>query len=64
MMIHLKHDKHGVKVAYLEAEAQADERAGWVRFDPAATPKPVKLAGDAQSPDPEKPRRGRPRKEQ
>lgn len=58
MMIHLKHDKHGVKVAYLEAEARADERAGWVRFDLAA-PKAPDPASDAQAPEPEKPRRGR-----
>ena len=34
MVIYLKHPVHGTKVACMEAEASADERNGWVRFDP------------------------------
>lgn len=30
-MIHLSHPQHGQKIAYLEAEAVADEKNGWVR---------------------------------
>lgn len=33
-MIWLKHDLHGVKNCYLENEAIADEKNGWVRFEP------------------------------
>ena len=52
MVIYLRHPVHGVKVATMEAEAQADEKRGWVR-DTADTPDVNQLA---------KPR-GRPRKE-
>jgi len=31
MQIHLTHPKHGSKIAYLEAEAENDEKHGWVR---------------------------------
>jgi len=34
MVIYLKHPVHGTKVACMEAEAAADERNGWSRFDP------------------------------
>lgn len=34
--IYLRHPKHGEKIAYLEAEAVMDEKAGWVRFNPEA----------------------------
>lgn len=62
-IIHMKHPVHGTKIATLEAEAQADEKRGWTRYDP--------LAPKVPSPDPiavmavavEEPRkRGRPRK--
>lgn len=33
--IYMKHPKHGKKVAIMECEALADEKNGWVRFDPA-----------------------------
>lgn len=33
-MIWLKHERHGVKIAYGDAEARADELHGWVRFTP------------------------------
>ena len=32
-VIYLKHPDHGVKVACLELEAEADEENGWIRFD-------------------------------
>lgn len=31
--IYLKHPVHGSKVANIEAEAQADEKNGWERYD-------------------------------
>jgi hypothetical protein len=34
MLIYLKHPLHGVKIATLEAEAIADEKNGWVRYNP------------------------------
>jgi hypothetical protein len=33
-LIYLRHDVHGVKIATLELEAEADEENGWERFDP------------------------------
>lgn len=33
-IIHLRHPKHGTKVATMELEAEADEQNGWERFDP------------------------------
>ena len=36
MEIWLKHPTHGVKCAYVESEAVADEKNGWARFDPSA----------------------------
>jgi len=33
-VIYLKHPEHGVKVACLDLEAEADEENGWERFDP------------------------------
>lgn len=32
MVIYLKHEKHGTKVAISEAEALADEKNGWKRY--------------------------------
>ena len=31
-MIYLKHEIHGKKIAYMEMEAVADEKNGWVRY--------------------------------
>jgi len=33
-LIHLSHFIHGRKIASLEAEAEHDERNGWVRYNP------------------------------
>ena len=33
-LIYLRHDVHGVKIATLEMEAEADVENGWERFDP------------------------------
>lgn len=33
-LIYLRHERHGVKIATLEMEAEADEENGWERFDP------------------------------
>jgi hypothetical protein len=32
MVIYLRHEKHGTKVAISETEAVADEKNGWVRY--------------------------------
>ena len=34
MVIYLKHPVHGAKVATLDLEAEADEKNGWVRYNP------------------------------
>ena len=31
-MIYLKHEIHGKKIAYIEMEAEFDEKNGWVRY--------------------------------
>lgn len=41
MHIYLKHPKHGSKVAIAEAEAVADEKNGWERYDPGTVPPPA-----------------------
>lgn len=51
-MIHLEHPKHGVKIAYHEAEAEADKKNGWKVFDPK----------DKEAVLEDKPRLGRPPK--
>ena len=33
-MIYMKHPVHGNKIATLEMEAELDEQAGWVRYNP------------------------------
>ena len=35
-VIYLRHPRHGDKVAISDAEAVADERNGWVRYNPSA----------------------------
>lgn len=32
MVIYLKHEQHGTKVAISDMEAEADEENGWVRY--------------------------------
>jgi hypothetical protein len=34
MVIYLTHPVHGAKVATLDIEAEADEKNGWVRYNP------------------------------
>ena len=41
MHIYLRHPRHGSKVAIAEAEAVADEKNGWVRYDPGTVPPPA-----------------------
>lgn len=53
-LIYLRHERHGVKIATLEMEAEADEENGWVRFDPEEVTPPVENAIVQR-------RRGRPR---
>jgi len=33
-IIYMKHEIHGAKVANMEAEAVADEKNGWTRYNP------------------------------
>jgi len=54
MVIYMRHPLHGSKVAIAEAEAEADEKDGWERYDAGALLTPVNELA--------KPR-GRPRKE-
>lgn len=57
MVIYLRHDIHGAKVAISEWEAVADEENGWERFDPEA------LVPQNETPNAvAAPRRGRPPK--
>ncbi len=35
-MIHLRHPQHGVKIAYMDAEADADKLNGWEEYEPAS----------------------------
>ena len=37
-MIYLEHPVHGRKIAYMEAEAEFDEKHGWLRSKPMAEP--------------------------
>lgn len=39
-IIYLRHHRHGAKVAIAEAEAAADEKNGWERYDIAAPAEP------------------------
>jgi hypothetical protein len=55
-LIYLRHERHGVKIATLEMEAEADEENGWVRFDPSEVTPAVEN-------DMVHRRRGRPRRE-
>lgn len=35
-IIYLKHPTHGVKIATMDAEAEYDEKNGWIRYNPDA----------------------------
>ena len=59
MVIYMRHPVHGSKVATMEAEAEADERNGWERYDVGALLTPSEpVLNELAKP------RGRPRKEQ
>ena len=61
--IYMRHENHGEKIAYLEAEAENDELNGWERFDPNEQHvSEVEVEYSAEELI-TKPRRGRPRKE-
>jgi hypothetical protein len=58
MVIYLRHPIHGSKVATMEAEADADEKNGWERYDVGALLTPSEpVLNELAKP------RGRPRKE-
>ena len=44
MNIYLSHHVHGAKVATLELEAVADEKNGWVRYNPDTPSAPEEAA--------------------
>jgi hypothetical protein len=57
MVIYLRHPIHGSKVATMEAEADADEKNGWERYDAGALLTPSEpVLNELAKP------RGRPRK--
>tara|TARA_R110000868_G_scaffold83095_1_gene234772 strand:+ start:50 stop:220 length:171 start_codon:yes stop_codon:yes gene_type:complete len=53
MVIYMRHPIHGNKIAIAEAEAEADEKNGWERYELGALLAPNELTKS----------RGRPRKE-
>jgi hypothetical protein len=58
MVIYMRHPVHGTKVAIAEAEADADEKNGWERYDAGALLTPSEpVLNELAKP------RGRPRKE-
>ena len=48
--IHLEHPNHGRKIAYLQAEADADKKNGWKEVGPPTLPAPAeaKVAAEAK----------------
>jgi hypothetical protein len=44
MVIYLTHPLHGAKVATIEAEAEADEKNGWTRYNPDTPSAPEEAA--------------------
>ena len=44
MIIYLRHELHGTKVATMEQEALADEENGWVRYTPETPSAPEAAA--------------------
>jgi hypothetical protein len=44
MNIYLEHPTHGRKIAYMEAEAEHDEKYGWVRYNPDTPSEPEEAA--------------------
>lgn len=44
MVIYLKHFLHGAKVAISDSEAEADEKNGWVRYNPTTPSAPEDAA--------------------
>lgn len=48
MVIYMKHPKHGNKVALCDAEAKADEKNGWERYQLGALLTPSELVPDVE----------------
>jgi len=44
MHIYLEHPTHGRKIAYMEAEAEHDEKYDWVRYNPDTPSEPEEAA--------------------
>jgi len=44
MVIYLTHPDHGAKVATMDAEAESDEKNGWVRYNPDTPSVPEEAA--------------------
>ena len=45
-VIYLQHFIHGSKVATMEAEAEFDEKNGWVRYNPITPSAPEEVASE------------------
>ena len=43
-VIYMTHEIHGAKVATMEAEAVADEKNGWTRYNPDTPSEPEEAA--------------------
>jgi hypothetical protein len=48
MVIYMKHPKHGNKVALCDAEAKADEKNGWERYQLGVLLTPVEVVPDVE----------------
>ena len=40
-MIYLRHERHGLKIAIAELEAEYDEQNGWQRYTPGESDEPA-----------------------
>ena len=56
MQIYLQHEIHGRKIAYMEMEAEFDEKNGWVRYTLDTPDEVAPVANELEV----KRRRGRP----
>jgi hypothetical protein len=41
---YLKHEVHGTKIAYMEAEVEADAQNGWIEYNPDTPAEPTVVA--------------------
>jgi hypothetical protein len=43
-IIYLKHEIHGTKIAYMDAEVEADAQNGWIEYNPDTPAEPTVVA--------------------